>query len=364
LMLGGLFILKDFWATIYYDEPDYYQSAYLWFNFPLYITIWLSGIYFNGGYDEKYNIRRLVRGVLLGSLLLAAVYGFLDLQYRPSRALIVMGAVWTLFSTTSVRMILYFFQYKNFNIGKKEQSNLVIVGSENESDRVMNLLMQARVDTNLIGTVSPPGIEDLKIYLSSLEQLDEVVHIYKVHEIIFCSKDISAKNIMQWMTRLGTDLDYKIVPKESLSIIGSSSKNAAGELYTIDIRFRITDYMNRRNKRMLDLIFSILFILLFLPFFIVVKNKIGFAGNIYNVLFGNKSWVGYILNNNNINEPKTIENLPNIRPGVLSPLDALKLDQLNDSTIDRLNFLYAKDYEVTNDLDIIWKGIRNLGNAK
>jgi len=45
LMLGGLFILKEFWATIYYDEPDYYQSAYLWFNFPLYITIWLSAIY-------------------------------------------------------------------------------------------------------------------------------------------------------------------------------------------------------------------------------------------------------------------------------------------------------------------------------
>ena len=85
---------------------------------------------------------------------------------------------------------------------------------------------------------------------------------------------------------------------------------------------------------------------------------------IYNVLFGNKSWVGYILNNNNVNAAETIENLPRIRPGILSPLDALKLDQLNDSTIDRLNFLYAKDYEVANDLDIIWKGIRNLGNAK
>lgn len=364
LMLGGLFILKDFWATIYYDEPDYYQSAYLWFNFPLYITIWLSAIYFNGGYDEKYNIRRLVRGVLMGSLLLAAVYGFLDLQYRPSRALIVMGAVWTLFSTTSARMLLYFFQYKNFNIGKKEQSNLVIVGSKNESDRVMNLLVQARVSTNLIGTVSPHGIEDSKTYLSSLEQLDEVVHIYKIHEIIFCSKDILAQNIMQWMTRLGTDLDYKIVPEESLSIIGSSSKNTAGELYTIDIRFRIADYMNRRNKRMLDIMLSLLFILLFIPFLIFVKNKIGFAGNIFNVLFGNKSWVGYILNNNNTNEHKTLENLPNIRPGILSPLDALKLDQLNDPTINRLNFLYAKDYEVSNDLDIIWKGIRNLGNSK
>ena len=44
LMLLGLFLLKDFWATIYYDDRDYYEAAYLWFNFPLYITIWLSAI--------------------------------------------------------------------------------------------------------------------------------------------------------------------------------------------------------------------------------------------------------------------------------------------------------------------------------
>lgn len=364
LMLGGLFVLKEFWATIYYDEPDYYQSAYLWFNFPLYITIWLSAIYFNGGYEEKYNVRRLVRGVLMGSLLLAAVYGFLDLQYRPSRALIVMGAVWTLFSTTSIRMILHFFQYRNFNIGKKEQTNLVIVGSKNESDRVMNLLMQARVDNNFIGTVSPEGIENTTTYLSSLNQLDEVVHIYKIHEIIFCSKDIPAQSIMQWMTRLGAELDYKIVPEESLSIIGSSSKNTAGELYTIDIRFKIADYLNRRNKRMLDILLSILFIFLFLPLFFIVKNKVGFAGNIYNVLVGNKSWVGYIVHDHPDHKSKTIENLPIIRTGVLSPLDGLKLNRLNSPTIDRLNFLYAKDYEATNDLEIIWKGIRNLGHSK
>ena len=121
--------------------------------------------------------------------------------------------------------------------------------------------------------------------------------------------------------------------------------------------------MSRRNKRMLDFILSVIFILLFLPFFIIVKNKVGFAGNIYQVLFGKKSWVGYILTSNCSNKKKVVENLPNIKPGVLSPWDALKLDQLNDHTIDRLNFLYAKDYEVSNDFEIIWKGIRSLGNS-
>ncbi len=355
LILGGLIVLKGFWASIYYDDPDYYQSAYLWFNFPLYIFIWITAIFFSGGYDEKYNIRRLVRGVIMGSLLLAAVYGFLDLQYRPSRALIVMGAAWTLFSTVSIRMILHFFQYQNFNVGKKGQRPVVIIGSKKESDRVMNLLMQAQVTTNLIGTVAPNGEQDSSIYLSELDQLEEVVHIYKIQELIFCSKDIPAQNIMKWMTKLGTDLEYKIVPEESLSIIGSSSKNTSGELYTIDIRFQIATSMNQRNKRMLDFSLSILFILFFVVIILFVKNKMGFARNIFHVLIGNKTWVGYAKDN------VDFDNLPKIKPAVLSPLDALKLDHLNIPTIQRLNFLYAKDYELMKDVDIVWKGIRNLG---
>ena len=356
VMLIGMVVLKDFWATIYYDDPDYYQSAYLWFNFPLYIMIWLSGIYFSGGYHEKFNIRRLVRGVMLGSLVLAAVYGFLDLQYRPSRALIVMGSVWTLFFTVLLRMVLHFFKYKNFNVGREGRRNLILVGSEGESNRVRNLLSRASVQKNIIGTVAPLGIEDNKTYLSNLEQLDEIVQIYKVDEIIFCSKDIASQSIMKWMTKLGPDIDYKIVPKESLSIIGSSSKNEVGQLYTIDVRFQIAQYMKRRNKRMVDVLLSILFILLYPIFFFFVKNKIGFLKNIFQVLFAKKSWVGYESNN------IVIANLPKIKKGVLTPLDGLDVNQIDDPTIERLNFLYAKDYEVVNDLEIVWKGRRGLGN--
>jgi len=356
LIFAGLLILKGFWASIYYDDPDYYQSAYLWFNFPLYIFIWITSIYFSGGYDEKYNIRRLVRGVIMGSLVLAAVYGFLDLQYRPSRALIVMGAVWTLFATVSFRMMLHFIQFQNLNLGKEEQRPVVIIGSKKESDRVMNLLMQAQVNTNLIGTVAPDGIKDTAIYLSELEQLGEVVQIYKIQELIFCSKDIPAQNIMKWMTKLGTDLEYKIVPEESMSIIGSNSKNISGELYTIDIRFQIATSMNQRNKRVLDILSSLFFLMFFVITFLFVKNKIGFFRNIYQVFFGKKSWVGYTEDKVNL------DNLPKIRKSVLSPLDALQLKQLNLPTIQRLNLLYAKDYEALKDVDIIWKGFSNLGN--
>ena len=357
LIYFGMYFLKDFWANYHFQNPDYYHPSFMYFNVPLYIGIWLISVYFSGGYDDKTDIRRLIRGLLMGTVLLAAVYGFLELEYRPSRTLIILGMIWAIFSLSALRVILHFIKYKNFNLGKEKQKNLIIVGSKKESNRVMSLIHQAQLMKNFIGTVSPNGSNDAKHYLSSLQQLDEVVHIYKIDEIIFCSKDISSQDIMKWMTRLGSELEYKIVPEESLSIIGSNSKNTSGELYTIDIQFRIAQHMNRRNKRFIDLSLSLAF-LIALPFCIwFVQRKIDFIKNIFQVIFRNKSWVGYA------EASEQPENLPKIRPGVLSPLDALKLQNVDASTIQHLNFLYAKDYTADNDLDIIWKGFKNLGNT-
>ena len=357
VIYGGMSFLKDFWANYHFQNPDYYQPSFMHFNVPLYIGIWLISVYFSGGYDDKGNIRRMIRGLLMGTILLAAVYGFLELEYRASRTLIILGMIWAVISMTSLRLILHFIKYQNFNLGSEKPRNLVIVGSKNESNRVLNLIHQAQLMKNFIGTVSPNGTNDLKTYISKLQQLDEVVHIYKIDEIIFCSKDISSQDIMKWMTRLGSEIDYKIVPEESLSIIGSSSKNTAGELYTIDIQFRIANYMSKRNKRFVDICLA-LFFLVTLPISVLfVKRKGNFILNIFRVIFAKKSWVGYAQ------AKEKMENLPKIKPGVLSPLDALKLEKVEPSTIQHLNFLYAKDYGAGNDLDIIWNGFRNLGNG-
>ena len=136
MIFAGLFFLKNFWATYYFKNPDYYDASFLYFNAPLYILIWLSSVYFSGGYDEKGNIRRLGRGILGGTVLLAAVYGFLDLEYRSSRALIILGAIWALLATVSLRFLIHFLRFGNFNVGRDRPKNLVIIGSEKESARV------------------------------------------------------------------------------------------------------------------------------------------------------------------------------------------------------------------------------------
>jgi GT2 family glycosyltransferase len=355
LIFAGLFFLKDFWARYHFNDPDYYDASFLYFNAPLYIVIWLGSVYFSGGYDEKSNIRRLGRGLLFGTLLIAAVYGFLDLEYRPSRALILLGAVWAVLATFTLRTLLHFIRFGNFQVGRERPKNYLIVGSLAESDRVRGLLAQAEVINSFIGTVAPTESFDGHLHLGGLYQLDEIVQIYKVHEIIFCSKDVRTQDIMQWMTRLGPSVEYKIVPEESLSVIGSSSKNTAGELYTIDIQFNIAYYLHRRNKRLLDIGVAVLLLLTFPLHFLGVKKPAQLFRNCWGVLLGRKTWVGYHPTST------TNINLPKIAPSVLSPIDGLAKPTDHLPTIDRLNLLYAKNYHVSQDIELLVKGYRSLG---
>jgi hypothetical protein len=226
------------------------------------------------------------------------------------------------------------------------------VGSKEEVERVKSLLKNVGVVKNHIGIVSPDETDDHQTFLGSLRQLDEIVRIYRVEEVIFCAKDVAANDIMVWMSRLGAGIEMRIVPEESLSIIGSSDKNTQGELYTIDIRFNIAQPIHRRNKRLCDVVFSVLF-LVFSPILLVfIKNRLSFLKNIFQILLGNRTFVGYTEG--------VTENLPKIKKGVLSPIDAVNLTHINEPTVQRLNFLYAKDYDVWRDAEIILNGFKKF----
>jgi len=356
-IVAGLLYLKKFWATYYFKTPDYYDNSFLYVNIPLYLIIWLTTAYFSGAYDRKNNIKQLIRGLLIGTFILAAVYGFLDLEYRSSRIIIILGAIWAMLSTVCIRFLHQFITHRNLNLDNTDTQNMVIVGAIAESQRVQTLVHQSGARKNFIGTVAPDGIDHQpEIYLSTLTQLDEVVHIYKIDEIIFCSENISAQDIMEWMTRLGPKISYKIVPKESLSIIGSNSKNNAGELYTIDIQFSIADFRYRRSKRLMDILLGIGGLLLAPILVFIIKNPFGFLRNCLQIILNKKTWVGYHPQTEN----KTL--LPKIKPGVVTPVDELTVSGIDEPTIRRLNFFYAKDYTISKDIDILLSAFRKLGS--
>ena len=91
-----------------------------------------------------------------------------------------------------------------------------------------------------------------------------------------------------------------------------------------------------------------------LAFFI--NNPSGMIKNLFFVLTGKYTLIGY--------HGKTDEesdNLPYLKKGILSPVDALKHETPEKGIVEKVNLLYAKDYRVLNDLNILLKGFRNLG---
>jgi hypothetical protein len=179
--------------------------------------------------------------------------------------------------------------------------------------------------------------------------------VYAIDEVIFCAKDIAAQEIIDQMSALqSSEVNFKIAPPESLSIIGSNSINTAGDLYIIDIN-SINRLNNRRNKRLFDFLSSILLLVSYPVTLFLVKNPGSYLLNILKVLTGIKSWSGYHPSQN----PE--HKLPGIRDGVLHPTDAFPEERLDEQTASRLNILYARDYKLSGEFRLLFKGFRNLG---
>jgi lipopolysaccharide/colanic/teichoic acid biosynthesis glycosyltransferase len=148
-----------------------------------------------------------------------------------------------------------------------------------------------------------------------------------------------------------SDIEFKIAQPNSLYLIGSNSIDTSGDLYVLEID-KITKSSNKRNKRAFDFIVS-LFSIVITPISVwSYSDKLNYLKNIWQVLIGRKSLVGYSLDPNNY-----MLKLPKIKEGILTPTENEK-DGGHDSLIAKLNLIYARDYSIFTDLQIVianWK---------
>ena len=353
LILAGLYLCKNLYEINFKLYPNFYSKETIKLFFPLYTIVWMFFTYLSGGYDVPLKLGRIVRGVAAGSAFILILYSLLPEHYRFSRALILIGSVYTLFVYLLTRIIYHFLKIRKFKLGgNKNNIRIAIVGSEKEFNRVNDILKQTKIKAEFISFISTEenGLKN-EYYIGHFHQINEAIDVHHLHEIIFCARDISSQEIIDKMITLVTKgIEFKIAPPESLSIIGSNSIDTAGDLYVIDIN-NVGRSENKRKKRLLDLCLSAFLLLFFWIFIWFQKNKINFISNCFKVLFGVYSWVGYGKN--------LRKDLPAIRPSVLTPADDLK--NPSEEKINKAFLNYSKDYKIENDLKIIYKRFKYLG---
>ena len=365
LIWVGMYFLKSYWEANHKFVPGNYPAQYMAVAVPAYIGVWLTSTYLSGGYDPPVRTSRVVRGIFVGTLLISAASNFLD-AWRFSKALIILGGAWAVAALVGRQLLAHFLKYKNLRLSERRQKNIAIVGSGSESQRVRQLLEAAQVSARVIGYVSVGEEPEICLAenssnhqftnspLGELRQLADIIRLYALNELIFCGKDLPASQIIGLMLGLPAEppVAYKILPEDSQYIIGSSSKDAPGDYYTLDIALNLYQPQQARAKRLLDVLLSA-GLLGLAPLLIgFQEQKAGFLRNCAAVLLGRRTWVGL----------RYLPGPAQAVPAVLSPADAaISAIPLTEVTLRRLELLYAKDYEPGTDLSVLWRCWRRLG---
>lgn len=348
-LLGGALSLTNYWNKAGIEfTPNIFQVS-----IPVYTLIWITGVFYSGGYDKPIKLPGYIKGALAGMLIILITYGLLPKEWQFSRLYILIGTCWTIAYYFISRIFLHFSVGKSFNLFGNKNQKFAVVGSEQESARVCDILQQTNAKIDSIVYISPSE-EKYQGHAGTISQLDQIVFLHKIDEVIFCAKDCSAQEILNWMSLLGSsDLDFKIAQPDSLFLIGSNSIETAGDMYVLNIN-NITQQNNIRNKRTFDLLASFI-LLLGSPVMVwFYKQKGKWFSNILSCLFGKKSLVGYDVSASAGNQLQ----LPKIKKGILFPtMDVL---YSGEGLYNKINLIYARDYSVLKDLKILLKNWKKL----
>jgi hypothetical protein len=283
-------------------------------------------------------------GAISGLVCILILYALLPDDYRSSRVIILAGTIISLIVSNMTS-----FLFRNYN-SKEKPKNILIVASDTVANSIKISLEKAEVNSNILGVVNPiPNTRSNLNYLNDISQLGALSKMLKADEIIFSTENLEMREIMRQMMKLDTKLSFKIAGDDSLSILGSNSKNTTGELYNVNIKYNLADGYYKHLKRISDFSIGLILLLLFPLLLLINKFRvIDLLKHIIQLIFGIKTLVGYS------GDLADYQNLPELSPCILTLPKGTKDGTLID------NIQYAKDYSGWMDLELLVKNLNKL----
>lgn len=357
VLLIGFYLFKNYYEQeVKFPEGGSYPLEVETYGIPIMCAIYMCSLWFNGAYIVPTKMRSILKGLLVGIMLVLISYSLLDENYRFSRAIVLFTTVWAFIGLLLTRSLLHFLHFRPFR--KNDKQRIVLVGQAEEVKRIGRFFDKTVTETEVILKVSSSNegpLSDEVDFDGKLYQLKDIIEIYDINEVVFCSQDLSSKEIIQQMILLtNKSLDFKIAPPESLYIIGSNSIDHSGEYYLLNTNL-IHKKNNERNKRLLDFISAILLLVLSPIIVWFNASKKWYFKNLIGVVIGKYSMVA-------IKEMShTFTGASQLRPGILSPIDMLNLDSVKSATEEQTNFEYLRYYSVWRDIEIIVNNLHSVG---
>ena len=350
IILMSFWMMKSFWNN-YIKRDVNYSHNLLNIAFPVFTLIFLATSYYSGLYDNGYKQSRLNQSTVTTLLILLSGYALLPESLRFSRAILVFGTLLSFVIITLLRWLMIRWRVIESADEDDEHRQTIIVGTEQEFAAAHQLMLRAGMEERVLGRVEVNGTGE-RNSIGNLNQLNYLLKMYPIREVVLCEGKLSFCTLIETLKHLPPKTRVKFHAHFSKSIIGSDSKDVTGKTVSANPSLNLAKPINIRNKRFIGILISILFLVTF-PIHLIVQKKRGrFFANVFDVLFLKKEWVGYAA-------PGL--GLPTLNPGVLtttgvpSSLNSLPLQSLESS-----DNWYASDYEVVQDIKIVWMGYKYL----
>jgi lipopolysaccharide/colanic/teichoic acid biosynthesis glycosyltransferase len=91
---------------------------------------------------------------------------------------------------------------------------------------------------------------------------------------------------------------------------------------------------------------------------VIVRKRKSFLKNIFLVLKGEKTWIGYCPV-----AGETEKELPHLPPGVLCPVSLLSSPAPEEEVCRNMNHTYARNYHLSLDVRILFRSLKKLGDS-
>ena len=312
----GLFLLLSFYANYSGIQYDPYATNVA---MVIYSSVWVFFLWVCGGYDKPWIPRRVMRGIAAGSIVLVACYGLLPEEYRFSRAILILGAIWF-----SAVVIFGRITLGGWRLGAKPKSRLLVAG-EDESRSMKQLLESIELRE---------GISEAThvIRPNEISTIVDVLRVHSIGEIVFSGRDVRSEDII---TVLASLVDKTVVCRIAWTddgyVMGSGGP---GPDPVTELDRAIYGPSARRSKRIFDLFSSFILLLVF-PLLFVFKRSDWIAYS-FKVFLGKSTWVGL----DGVHKQS--------RPSII-----YAVENDDDRVKERLNLAYARKYNWFEDLKLV-----------
>lgn len=288
LMILSSFALAYFFRTGLESAPQFYDiglSEYLKYAFYL-LPIWLGLIALNSLYSIKRNngiFHDLYKIIVVSSTAIFVLILFIFLTKVTFFSRIILVSIW-IFSICLMFLGRFCIKVIQRNLLSKGVGlrNILLVGNNKTTINMINIIKRnpqwGYFVVGIIGE-SNQHDNDIKI-IGSLENINMLLKKHNINELILTDMSIGENKIVPLIqTCYDQKINFKYVPDIFSMVVSGFEPGLLGTTPVMELKSIPLDGWGRIIKRILDILFATISLILLSPIFFIIALIIKFSSN-------------------------------------------------------------------------------------